>query len=172
MPSNIFSKITVLVMLAMISLSAFAQRTTGTLKGQITDPNGAVVVGAKVTVTNQDTGVVQSTVTTSSGLYVFPTLLPGNYTVKVENQGFHDSVEKNVPLTANSERLQDVAMSVGSASETVEVIANAAVVEKATSTVSNTFSSKEVIDIPTGSANPLQLAIFAPNTTAQQGGIG
>jgi hypothetical protein len=111
-------------------------------------------------------------VTTSSGLYIFPTLLPGTYSVKVEGSGFHDSVQKDVPLTANGERVLDIAMAVGAASETVEVIAGAASVETATSTVSNTFSSKEVIDIPTGSGNPLQLAIFAPNTTAQQGGIG
>jgi uncharacterized protein YaiE (UPF0345 family) len=169
---RIDSKIAVLALLVVISLPALAQRTTGSLKGQVTDPNGAVVVSSKVTATNEDTGVAQSTVTTSSGLYIFPTLLPGNYSVKVEGQGFHDSVKKNVAVTANGERVLDVAMAVGSASETVEVVAGAAAVETATSTVSNTFSSKEVIDIPTGSGNPLQLAIFAPNTTAQQGGIG
>lgn len=172
MQSNVFSRIAGLVLLFVLALPAVAQRTTGSLKGQVVDPNGAVVVGAKVTATDQDTAVSQSTITTSSGLYIFPTLLPGNYSVKVEGQGFHDTVKKDVPVTANGERVVDVAMTVGSASETVEVVAGAASVETATSTVSNTFSSKEVIDIPTGSQNPLQLAIFAPNTTAQQGGIG
>lgn len=172
MPSKMCSIFAALVLLFAVSLPAFAQRTTGSLKGQVTDPNGAVVLGAKVTATDQNTAGSQSTITTSSGLYIFPTLLPGNYTLKVEGQGFRTSVRKDVPVTANGERALDIVMSVGSTSETVEVVAGAAAVETATSTVSNTFSSKEVIDIPTGSQNPLQLAIFAPNTTAQQGGIG
>lgn len=171
MSTNLARRFTVLALLGLFSLYAFAQRTTGSLKGQVTDPNGAVVVSAQVTATNQDTGVTESTVTSSSGLYIFPSLLPGSYTVKVAGQGFHESVRKDVPVTANNERALDVAMAIGATSETVEVMSGAEAVETATSTVSNTFSSKEVIDIPTGSPNPLQLAIFAPNTTAQQGGI-
>jgi len=121
-----FLRVTLVALLTAIALPSLAQRTTGSLKGQVTDPNGAVVVGATVTATNQDTSVSQTTVTTSSGLYIFPTLLPGTYSVKVEGSGFHDSVQKDVPLTANGERVLDVAMTVGAASETVEVIAGAA----------------------------------------------
>ena len=68
--------------------SALAQRTTGSLRGQVLDPQGAAVANAKVTVTNLATGVVQSAQTTSAGTWNFPSILPGKYTVSVEGASF------------------------------------------------------------------------------------
>jgi hypothetical protein len=70
------------VVMALVGIAA-AQRTTGTLRGQVLDPQGAVVVNARVRVTNDATGIAQELVTTSAGTYNVPSLLPGNYTVTV-----------------------------------------------------------------------------------------
>src|SRR3989442_983966 len=80
----------VLIALIVLSLTniAWAQRTTGTLRGQVLDPSGASVPGAQVTVTNNATGVSKTITTTSAGTYNVPSLLPGNYTVAVEAKGF------------------------------------------------------------------------------------
>jgi outer membrane receptor protein involved in Fe transport len=160
------------ILITVLSVAASAQRITGTLRGQVNDPNGAVVTDAKVTATNEQTGVTEHTVSTSSGTFEFPTLLPGPYTVSVQVQGFRDSVTKGVSVTANNVTDRNVTLSLGSASETVEVNAAITEVQTTTSTVSNDFSQREVLDIPTGNNSPLQLSIYAPNTTAQQGGIG
>src|SRR5262249_49748297 len=113
----------------------------------------------------------EHTVSTSSGTFEFPTLLPGPYTVSVKVQGFRDSVTKGVNVAANSVADRNVTLSVGSTSETVEVNAAVTEVQTTTSTVSNDFSAREVLDVPTGNGSPLQLSIYAPNTTAAQGGI-
>src|SRR5947208_1673777 len=78
----------------ILSISAYAQRLDGTLRGRVEDPSGAVVSGANVTVTNQATGVKQTTQTTSTGEYVFPHLLVGSYTVEVGAKGLCELLPK------------------------------------------------------------------------------
>src|SRR5438874_5371205 len=159
------------MLMTVLSITASAQRITGTLRGLVNDPNGAAVTGAGITATNQQTGVTEHTVSTSTGSYEFPTLLPGPYTVSTQSQGFRESVTKGVNVSANSVTDNNVLLSVGATNETVEVNAGVAEVQTTTSTITNDFSSKEVLDIPTGNGSPLQLAILAPNTTAEAGGI-
>lgn len=165
------STLAILIAMVLFSACALGQRTTGTLRGQVLDPQGAVVPNAKVTVTNDATGVEESTATTSAGTYIFPSLLPGHYTVKVESAGFRASLNKGVTVVSNADSENNVTLSLGSTAETLEVTASGEGVQTTTATLSNTFSSKEAIDVPTGSNSPLQLAIFAPNTTASAGGI-
>ncbi len=159
------------VFMTMLTLSATAQRITGTLRGEVTDQNGAAVTGAKITATNAQTGVAQTTTSNGTGIYEFPTLLPGPYTVTVESQGFRQSAVKDVSVTANNVTDRNVTLSVGGSNETVEVNAAVSEVQTTTSTITNEYSTQEVLNVPTGNGSPLQLSIFAPNTTAQQGGI-
>ncbi len=160
-----------LVLLFLASQFALAQRISGTLRGQVSDPTGNVVAGANVTAINQDSGVSQTTVTNSAGTYIYPDLLPGSYTVKVSYQGFSESVSRDVHVVTNVDTDRNVALQVGGASETIEVTTAADTVDLTSSTISSTFNSKEVIDLPSGSNSPLQLSIFSANTTAQQGGV-
>src|SRR5206468_8046646 len=169
--SNIQRILVAVMLMTVLSITAHAQRITGTLRGAVNDQNGAAVTGAKITATNQQTGVAEHTTSTSSGSYEFPSLLTGPYSVSVQSQGFRESVSNGVNVSANSVTDSNIVLSVGAASETVEVNAGVAEVQTTTSTINNDFSPKEVLDIPTGSGSPLQLAVFAPNTTAQQGGI-
>src|SRR5436305_11926069 len=79
---------------------ASAQTTTGTVSGQILDSTGAVVTNAKVTITNEGTGVSQVITTSTAGTFHLPSILPGNYTLAVEASGFKKFVRKNLIVIA------------------------------------------------------------------------
>ena len=163
-----------LVLLLFVIVAAapvLSQRLSGTLRGQVTDSGGNIVVGAQVTATNEASGVKQATASNSAGTYVFPDILPGTYTVQISSGGFSESVTHDVRVVSNADTDRSVMLQVGGSNVTVEVNAAADTVDLTSSTLATTFSSKEAIDLPTGSSSPLQLAIFSANTTAQQGGV-
>jgi hypothetical protein len=91
-----------IVVLLASAIDASAQRTNGALKGIVTDPQGAVVPGATVTVLGQETKLENKTATSSGGTFVFPSLLPGAYTLSVEAPGFLKTVRKNVNVLSGS----------------------------------------------------------------------
>jgi hypothetical protein len=157
----------------LISATASAQRLDGTLRGTVKDPAGAVVAGGNVTATNQVTGVIDSTKTTSSGEYVFPNLLIGMYTVEVEAPGFSKSVRKDVEVLPNQVITADASLAVGSTSEIVEVTGGAEIVQTTTAQISHDFGARAVSDLPSPGlgGGPLNLALLAPNTTTQGAGV-
>lgn len=161
----------VLTIVAVVVVPVLAQRFSGDLRGTVTDQSGAVVAGAKVTLTNEATGVSQTTESTSAGVYNFSNLLVGTYTLKIEAKGFAPFANKSIAVSSNQVVEANAKMSVGGESTTVEVAAGAEAVETTTSQVSNTFSAQQVINLPTASANLLNLAVLAPNTTTQGGGV-
>ncbi len=167
--------LSLLVLLALACLSALAQRTTGTLKGQVTDPSGALIAGAMVSATNQDTGVTTSTQTTSAGTYIFPSILPGLYTLNVEQKSFKTSVLKDIRVLANQENGASVTMAMGEAKEIVEVVAGAETVQTTSSTLASNYDSRSITELPnaggTLNGSPLNLAVLSANTTAQAGGV-
>ena len=157
---NILSRpglLAALVAICLCAVQAQAQRTTGTLRGQVLDPAEAVVPGATVTATNQDTSVSKTTATTSAGEYVFPDLLPGKYTVSVEGSGFKKSSLSDVTVVANQVNEADLRLEIGQVSEMVTVSAAPQLVETTNSTLSSTFTERQVVDLPTGLPSPLNL---------------
>ncbi|HEX2715065.1 MAG TPA: carboxypeptidase-like regulatory domain-containing protein, partial [Candidatus Acidoferrales bacterium] len=156
--------------------TAIAQRLDGTLRGEVTDPSGAVVAEAKVTVTNIGTGGSQTTNTTSAGTYSFPNLLVGTYSVTVEKPGFSKYSRTNVQIFSNQITEVNPKLSIGTAATTVEVVSGAEVVRVTDSQLVNTFDSTQVLSLPlppapNGSNAILNLAILAPNTTTLGGGV-
>ncbi len=154
---------------------AVAQRDTGTLRGQVVDPSGAVVPDAQVTVSNQQTGVSVKALTTSAGTYEFPSLLPGTYKVVVEAKGFKGFVTKDVVVLANQANVVDARVELGVASETVEVDSGEVAVQTTSATLNNNFDSRDVTELPNAAGvlngSPLNLAVLAPNVVAQPGGV-
>ena len=154
---------------------AFAQGTTGTLRGQVLDPAGAVVANAQVTATNKETGVSTKIATTSAGTYNFPSLLPGKYSVTVEVSGFKKYIKSDVSVLADQDNVADARLDLGVATETVEVSAGAVQVQTTSSSLANDFNSNDVAGLPQASGtlngSPLNLAILAPNVVAQPGGV-
>src|SRR6266403_296016 len=165
----------VAVFCLLTGTGAFGQRTTGRLRGQILDPSGGAVANAQVTVTNQQTGVTVTITTTSAGTYELPSVLPGLYRVSVEAKGFRSLVKKDLPVLADQDNVADAQLELGSASETVEVVAGSVAVQTTSSTLNNNFNAKDVTELPgaagTLNGNPLNLAVLAPNVVAQPGGV-
>src|SRR6476660_2599063 len=103
--------------IALSPIVGEAQSTTGTLRGQVLDPQGATVASAKVRVTNQDTGVVSNTVSSYAGTWNFPSLIPGKYSVSIDAQGFRGFLRKDVAVLADRDNTADVQVEVGNTAE-------------------------------------------------------
>src|SRR5215472_7944193 len=159
----------------MLILPGFAnaQRLDGTLRITVSDSSGAGILDAKVTVTNEATGVSTTATASSAGTYVFPNLLVGSYTVTAEKSGFKKVVNKGVQVESN--QVADVAatLEVGAATEVVEVTAGAELVKTESSELGATFGEQAVHDLPlnTLGGDVKEFAVFAPGTTTQQGGV-
>ena len=150
-----------------------AQRLDGTLRVTVTDKMGAVILDAKVAVTNEGTSVGITTTASSAGTYVFPDLLVGSYTVTVEKEGFKKTVSKGVQVESNQVAEVATTLEVGDATAVVEVTAGAELVKTESSELGSTFSGQAVHDLPVNTlgGDVKEFAVFAPGTTTQQGGV-
>ena len=118
---------TLVIIVCLLAITALAQVTSGTILGKVKDPSGAVVKGANVTVSNLATGVKRTAVTSSTGDFVVPSLLPGTYTVAVEAPGFKMLQRTGVVLTAADQlNAGDFVLTLGTVAETVTVSSDAA----------------------------------------------
>src|SRR5262245_3429745 len=104
----------------MLAISAFAQANSR-VSGTVTDSTGAVVSGAKVTATNEATGVSHTQSTTEAGLYSFPSLPVGSYSVKVEMSGFKTANKTGIVIQVNTPVTADITLEIGQANEVVNV---------------------------------------------------
>jgi len=172
--SRSISLLLVTALMLLLSNPAFAQRTTGTLRGQVLDPTGAVVPDAPVTITNQETGVTVKVTTTSAGTYTVPSLIPGLYKISVEAKGFKSFLLKDINVSANQDNVADAKLDLGVATEIVEVSSGAVEIQTTSSSLNNTFDTRDS-GLPTsaGTLNGslLNLAVLAPNVVAQPGGV-
>src|SRR4051812_7751557 len=119
------SSITLAFLLLILAASVVpAQTFRGTILGSVTDPNGAVVAGAKITARNTSTGLERSTTTDDAGNYTLPELPIGPYEVRVEQTGFVSAVVANVAVEVATDRRVDVKLSVAGAESLVTIAAN------------------------------------------------
>src|SRR5207237_2163402 len=137
------------------------------------DSTGAGIPDAKVTVTNEATGVTTTATASSAGTYVFPDLLVGTYTVTAEKSGFKKTINKGVQVESNQVAEVAATLEVGDVSAVVEVSAGAELVKTESSELGATFSGQTVHDLPlnTLGGDVKEFAVFAPGTTTQQGGV-
>lgn len=147
---------TLCLMLIIIfsSQTTLAQATTGTLRGRVLDPNGAVVSGATVVAKNEATGVSSPSFTTSSeGAFVITNLIPGTYSVTVSTPaGFKTKTISSIDVRLGLDTDVRVDLEVGAASETVTVTASADEVAQTNSEISANFESRKVTDLPSNAA--------------------
>ena len=132
----------------VVGTIAFAQAGRGTISGTVTDPGGALVSGAQVTLLNKATGVSQHTVTSSAGLYTFISLNPAVYQITVAQEGFSKVVQDNVTVSVDETTEANIVLKVGAISETVTVEAGAALVEATNSTVGTLIPSEQIDRVP------------------------
>lgn len=148
----------VAVGLALTASAACAQEFRSTLTGRVTDPSGAVVPGALVTVTNTATGVQVKTRSDGSGEYTTPFLLPGPYKVSVSAPGFEGYEHTNIVLQTSQKVQEDVKLTVGSASENVVVTTETPLLDTTTAAVGQVLTAQEIEDLPSNGRSPLGLA--------------
>ncbi len=165
-----FSWLLMAFVLLLSSVVALAQTTIGTasIQGTVTDPSGAVVNGAKVTITNKATQQVVSTSSNSSGSFASGALIPGDYSVRAEAQGFK-SVETPVVAQVGVTSTVNFKLTVGQTSETVEVTGAAIAVNTEQATVQGVLNQQQIEDLPVNGRNFLDLAQLEPGVQIQEG---
>ena len=149
-----------------ITASVFAQSDIGSIGGFVKDPSGGVIPKAKVVVKNEATGQQIPATTNESGYYVVTNLQPGNYTVSAESQGFKRFESSHNTLVANGALSLDPILTVGAATETVEVTATAAELQTESSAVQSEVTGKQVLDQELNGRNPIYMAQMLPGVRA------
>ncbi|MGA8043277.1 MAG: carboxypeptidase regulatory-like domain-containing protein [Terracidiphilus sp.] len=145
---------------------------TGTILGTVTDSTGAIVPNAKVTVTNTGTNVKFVATTSSAGDYFAPNLNPGSYTVTAEAKGFQRSLSTPFTLTVSQRARVDLALKIGSTSETVSVSAQAVSLDTDTTELANLVSQQQVENLPLNGRNFMQLLLVGAGAVTVGGEQG
>ncbi len=155
-----------ILLFCALSLQPLQAQFRGSFQGTVTDPSGAVVPDAKVTLTNTDTNNSRETTTSGAGTYAFPSLAPGHYTFKVEKPGFKTQVVNNVTLTSEQAQGQDIQLQLaGQAAQTITVSATEEpTLDTENANVAATFSHQEVQALPTFGRDTYQVAALAPGS--------
>jgi hypothetical protein len=148
---------------------AFAQAGRGSISGLVSDPSGAVVNGAKVTAVNHATGVELHTVTSDAGLYSFVSLSPGLYVVTASQKGFESTARDNVLVTVDQVTTVNIALQVGSVTETVTVSETSALVDTSNSTVGQLIDSAAIARVPLLTRNVYDLVQLSAGVTPANG---
>lgn len=150
---------------------AQAQTDTAQIQGTVQDASGAVIPGAKVTVTNLDTGAVAKATSDGSGNFTVNALVRGHYKAEVQATGFETEVE-NLTLDLSQVQALNFHLSLGAASTTVNVTDAAPLVETRSSELSTVVQDRQLTDLPLNGRNFSQLALLAPGVTrGAYGGI-
>jgi hypothetical protein len=138
-------------------------QTQGEMTGEVTDPSGALMPGATVTVTNEATNATRQMRTNATGVYSFPALLPGTYTLKTVATGFDSEVRSGIELQVQQVVRIDFRMTVGQTNQTVNVSAAVPLLNTADLTVGTVIDTKRISDLPLNGRNFLQLVELSPN---------
>jgi len=158
------------VCLALIATGlALGQGTTGTITGVVTDPSGAVIPDASVSVLNQGTGVDFHLKSNSAGVYSITSLISGTYTVKVEAKGFKTYLNRNLVLTTDQVLRIDVTLQVGSETQTITVEASAPLVSTEEGRLSSLVSASQIQSMPLNGRNIYQLMQLIPGAVNSTG---
>lgn len=152
----------VLMVWALVPVSAFAQSDVGAITGFVRDQSGAVVPGAQVTIVNEATGEKHAVVSDSAGHYTVTNLRPAVYTMTAESKGFKKYTSTHNKLSASTTLSLDAALAVGAANETVEVTATASVLQTESGAVQNEVTGRQISDQELNGRNPIYMGALLP----------
>lgn len=160
--SKVFqNSLLILALLACFGVVS-AQEFRGTISGRITEASGAAVVNAQVTVTNVATNTAVNATTNESGDYQALYLTPGNYTVSVEAKGFKKSIRQNIEVRVGDKLQLDIALEVGQVTESVNVTAEASLLETNSASAGQVIDRRRIAELPLSDGNPFVLTRLAP----------
>src|ERR1700676_4622029 len=166
------SAVCLTVLLCLVPSSLFAQGTGGRILGRVADPSGAVLAHAKVTASNQATGVTRDTQTTDSGDYAFPELSVGVYTLTFELPGFKKDVRRGVNLDVNQVITLNMSMQLGAAQEVVDVTSEAPLVDTTSTQLGAVVTNRSVNELPLNARDTYQFLQLQPGVQSQLGSSG
>ena len=155
----------VALFLGLLAIPASAQET-GAILGTVKDTSGGTVPSAKVTVTNTDTNDMRNITTGDDGSYRVAGLRPGNYSVKVEKDGFKTTTQTSLVLNVSSEIVVNPTMEVGSSTQEVTVTAEAPVINTTTSALGNVINDQTISELPMNGRNFTDLTLMAPGVVS------
>jgi hypothetical protein len=155
--------------LAFFPALAAAQGANGRIIGRVADPTGAVLTGAKVTLTNQATGIMRDILTNGSGDYSFVDVAPGTYQLEFELTGFKKNVQKNIIVDVNQVVTLNSTLQIGTSQETVEVTSEAPQVDTNSTQLGAVINDRSVNELPLNSRDTYQFLQLQPGVQAQLG---
>ncbi len=166
-----FALLTLAALLAASASAALAQTSRGTVTGILTDPNGAVVQGATVTLVSKETGLKRETTSNEAGIYRFDAVDLGNYDLTVAASGFANRTLTGIQVQANQITTLDAQLAVGTQSEVVEVTASSGeLIQKSDPVRGGNFTPIQVQSLPTSSLNAYDLGRLLPGAVTATGG--
>src|SRR3989475_4195015 len=154
----------------VMAAAALAQTATSRITGTVGDASGALVPGAMVTAKNEDTGVTYTQTTTEAGLYGFPSLPVGTYTVSVSLRGFKTSNRTGNILEVNTPLVINMSLDVGGITESVSIAAETEVLQTTNASIGNVVERKAIVDLPLNGRNPLALITLEPGVVQRSAG--
>ena len=166
--------VAILLMAALVAVCSFGQVTDGNLVGTIYDASGKVIPDASVGAKNTATGVTAETKSDQSGAYRFNNLPVGSYSVTVSSAGFASAQINDLSVELNKTATANVTLAIGTATESIDVVASTTLIDTTTAQIANIFASRLASDLPVA-ANPaggyLNLSLLGAGV-ASSGGIG
>jgi hypothetical protein len=155
--------------LSILSVFAFGQTSTTQFSGTVRDSSGSVIPAAQVTATNEATGLTYTQSSTGAGLYAFPSIPVGSYTLAIEKTGFKRFELTKIALQINTPTTVDAVLEIGSAADTVSVEASADILQTNNATLGNVVERKAIEALPLNGRNPLNLLFYEPGVVQRSG---
>ncbi|HYL14047.1 MAG TPA: TonB-dependent receptor [Terriglobales bacterium] len=153
----------------IVAVPSFSQTGTSTIRGTITDPQGRVVPGATVTLTNVGTNAVRTTKSTETGAYTFDLIVPGTYRLQVESTGFRTKAVDNVRALVGKPTETNVQLDIGTKGEVVEVKSSVqdVLVNTQDASLGNVFINQQITQLPLEARNIVDLLSLQPGATRE-----
>jgi hypothetical protein len=162
-------RLSLTVLLFLLTAPVFAQRFTASIRGNVTDPSGAVIAGAKVTLKNEETGLTRTMTTNEAGNYSFVDLPVGSYQIEVTLAGFKSVVQTKIAISPADVREVNVRLATGEVTEAVSVEASSFAVKTVGAEIAGVVSGDQVRELPLNGRNFMQLTLLQPGVTASEG---
>ena len=163
--------VALLTLAVRTTVPVLAQNPTGSIKGTVTDQQGAVIQNATITATNKATGVARTATSGDDGVYLVSTLLPGEYEVKIEAQGFATQVSTLTVQVGNT-TTGDAALRAGTKGEVVDVVADSPIIDKQNFKIDGVVTRQKIDALPLNGRNFLQLAQLEPGVSVSASDVG
>lgn len=168
MKSSLIRLIELLLVFSLLARTGLGQSAnTGAIVGTTTDASGAVLVGADIAVTNEDTGGVLNSLSSGNGGYLVPLLTPGSYTVKASKTGFKAVVRAHVVVTVTETTRVDLRLEVGASSEVITVTAEAPLLDTVDSAQGAVTDGRAIESLPLASRNYTQIIGLSPGISSE-----